>query len=223
MGSEQVAFGYLRVSGRGQVDGDGPERQELAIREYAAKNGLAVEQIFFDAGVSGKTAWGDRHGWVAMMAAIRVSGVRTIIVEKLDRLSRNFGLQEYVIEDLRKTGVSLISVAEPDLDEQDPTRVLFRQIMGSIAQYDRAMLTLKMQAAKDRKRARGERAEVDYAYGQHPHRPEERSTLTTMRELYSCGRSYHAVSVELNARGLKPRRGPKWHYATVQRILQRAS
>jgi DNA invertase Pin-like site-specific DNA recombinase len=47
------AYGYLRVSGKGQVDGDGFIRQEQAINDYAAAHGIEVASIFREEGVSG--------------------------------------------------------------------------------------------------------------------------------------------------------------------------
>ena len=38
------AVSYLRVSGMGQVDGDGFDRQRDTITQYAAKNRLQVVQ-----------------------------------------------------------------------------------------------------------------------------------------------------------------------------------
>ena len=45
-----------------------------------------------------------------------------VIIEKLDRLARDLMVQETIIADLRKHGFELVSVAEPDLMANDPTR-----------------------------------------------------------------------------------------------------
>ena len=49
------AFGYLRVSGRGQIEGDGFKRQEAAIKAYAANHGIKIVKTFREEGVSGTT------------------------------------------------------------------------------------------------------------------------------------------------------------------------
>ena len=55
----EKAFGYVRVSGKGQVKGDGLVRQEKAIMEYAKSKGIEVvgplpaDTLFFQA-VSGR-------------------------------------------------------------------------------------------------------------------------------------------------------------------------
>jgi len=40
------AYGYLRVSGQGQVDGNGFERQEEAISRFAQKANIEIVQFF---------------------------------------------------------------------------------------------------------------------------------------------------------------------------------
>ena len=96
------AFAYLRVSGRGQVDSDGFDRQLSAIRSYASGQGISIARVFRE-GVSGTIAGMDRPAWVEM------------IIEKLDRLARDLMIQEHIIADLQRRGITLVSVAEPDL------------------------------------------------------------------------------------------------------------
>jgi DNA invertase Pin-like site-specific DNA recombinase len=48
------AFGYLRVSGKGQEAGDGYTRQLQSISRYAAANDIKVVRIFKERGVSGE-------------------------------------------------------------------------------------------------------------------------------------------------------------------------
>jgi hypothetical protein len=69
-----------------------------------------------------------------MMTELHSDGVRTIIVEKLDRLARDVVVQEACIADLRKNGFTLVSVAEPDLDG-------IRS--DAVAQYDKSQIVAK--------------------------------------------------------------------------------
>jgi DNA invertase Pin-like site-specific DNA recombinase len=68
-----------------------------------------------------------------MMTALHSNGTRLVLIEKLDRLARDLMVQETIIGDLRKNGFELISVAEPDLLQDDPSWRLMRQIFGAIA------------------------------------------------------------------------------------------
>lgn len=106
----------------------------------------------------------DRPAWRELMAKLHGDGVRTVIVEKLDRLARDLMVQESVIADLRKYGFELISVHEPDLMASDPTRVLSRQMLGALAQYDKGQIVVRLRGARLRKKAQTGRCE-----GRKPH------------------------------------------------------
>jgi DNA invertase Pin-like site-specific DNA recombinase len=58
-----------------------------------------------------------------------------------------------------------MSVAEPDLMASDPTRVLMRQLMGAVAQYDKSQIVAKLRGARMRKRAQEGRCEGRKPYG----------------------------------------------------------
>ena len=88
-------------------------------------------------------------------------GVKTILIEKVDRLARDLMIQETIINDLQKKGFDLISVVEgDDLLSGDPTRKLVRQVLGAIAEYDETMTVLKLRTARERIRARDGKCEV---------------------------------------------------------------
>jgi len=161
----QKAFAYLRVSGKGQIEGDGFTRQRAAIKAYAAAHDCKIIREFREEGVSGTKETMDRPAWAEMIAALHSNGVRTIIVEKLDRLARDLMVQEAAIADLRKHGFTLVSVQEPDLMASDPTRVLMRQLMGAVAQYDKSQIVAKLRGARMRKRAKEGRCEGRKPFG----------------------------------------------------------
>ena len=46
-----TAFSMLRVSGKGQIDGDGFERQRQCIAEYCLQNNIEIEREFMEKGV----------------------------------------------------------------------------------------------------------------------------------------------------------------------------
>ena len=215
------AFAYLRVSSQAQVDLDGPERQEAAIRAFAAKQSILIEKVFFEKGVSGRTEFEERAAWMEMLGEMHTSGVGLVAVEKLDRLARDLMVQEHIIKDLRKRKLEIVSVAEPDLCIDDPSRKLMRQIMGSIAEYDRTMLTLRMRAGIERVRRMKGKCGGTHVFGEHPERPEEQNTLGIMRKLQRVGRSYHQIADHLNRSEIAPRRGSQWHASVVRQILIR--
>jgi DNA invertase Pin-like site-specific DNA recombinase len=210
------AYAYLRVSGKSQVDGDGFPRQRAAIQAYAKAHDIRIVRWFEEEGVSGTLS--ERPALQDMMLALLADGVRTVLIEKLDRLARDLMVQETIMGDFRKQGFELISVCEPDLCSDDPSRKLVRQIFGAIAEYDRAMIVLKLRAARDRKRSKTGHCEGRKAFGS---RPNEQATIKRMRELAKQGLSYSAIAIALNSENRPTQTGTLWFPATVSRTLNR--
>jgi|HubBroStandDraft_1064217.scaffolds.fasta_scaffold20363_3 DNA invertase Pin-like site-specific DNA recombinase len=210
------AFAYLRVSGKGQVSGDGFPRQLKAIREYAAAHDITIARVFREEGVTGTKETMDREAFAEMMTALHSNGVRTIIIEKLDRLARDLMVQEATIADLQKHSFTLVSVAEPDLMASDPTRILMRQLMGAVAQYDKSQIVLKLRGARMRMRAKEGRCEGRKPYGFYDG---EEAVIERMNALRATGLGFDRIAAQLNAEGAKTRAGARWHGLVVNRIL----
>jgi DNA invertase Pin-like site-specific DNA recombinase len=210
------AHAYLRVSGKGQVEGDGFTRQLKAIREYAAAHDMKVVNVYREEGVSGTKESADRPAWSDLMTALHANGVRTVIIEKLDRLARDLMVQETIIADLRKHGFELVSVAEPDLMANDPTRILVRQMMGAVAQYEKSQIVLKLRGARLRMRAKQGRCEGRKPYGYYDG---EAAALARIKALRAEGLGFDRVAARLNQEGVPTRTGRPWHGVVVNRIL----
>lgn len=207
------AFGYLRVSGRGQLDGDGFARQRKAIEEFAAAQNINIVQWFEEKGVTGTVE--DRPAWRALLTELHSDGVAIVIVEKLDRVARDLMVQESIIASLMKDGFELRSASEPDMCSADPSRVLIRQILGAFNQYERSTIVLKLRAARDRKRRNG-RCEGRKPYG---FRPGEQEIRDRMANMHGEGASWTAIANTLNSEGIKTRSGGKWFPASVSQIF----
>ena len=89
-----------------------------------------------------------------------------MLVEKLDRLARDLMIQETILRDLQRRSVTLVSIREPDLCSNDPSRKLVRQIMGCIAEYEKSMIVSKLAGARRRMRARTGVCEGRKPYGE---------------------------------------------------------
>lgn len=215
-GVSTKAFGYIRVSGDSQIDGDGFPRQLAAIKAYAKLHGLRIVKTFREEGVTGTKETMDRPGWVEMMTALHSNGVRTVIIERLDRLARDLMVQEATIAELQKQGFTLVSVQEPDLMSSDPARIAFRQMMGVFAQYDKSQIVLKLKAARMRKRAKEGRCEGRKPFG---HYEGEQAAIERMRVLART-LSVRGIATKLNAEGVPTRTGKPWRDAVVGRILK---
>lgn len=214
-------FCYLRVSGKSQLTGDGFLRQFRECRSYAKENNLQIVKIFREKGISGTKELENRPALTALFAAMEDDGVTVVIIEKLDRMARDLMIQETIVQDMQKSNYILYSTCEPDLNSDEPSRILIRQIFGALAQWDRAMLVLKLRGARERKKARGSRVEGQKPYGEHPKRPRETEALSMMRSLRAAGQSCDRIADALNSNGVPTRKGGAWLGCTVNRILKR--
>ncbi len=213
----QKAYAYLRVSGKGQLEGDGFPRQQEAINKYAKAQGIEIVGVFKELGVSGTKELENRPALQQLLEALQSGPVKLVLVEKLDRLARDLMVQETILSDLQKSGFALVSVAEPDLCSDDPSRKLVRQIFGAIAEYDRAMIVLKLRGARQRMRAKAGRCEGEKPYGMLSG---ELDTLTRMRELRAQGCSYQKIADTLESEGRRPRYREKWNPIVINRVLR---
>jgi len=209
-------FAYLRVSGKGQVEGDGFTRQLDTIKRYAQANGMRIVKVFREEGVGGATDLEDRPALMDLMEALAADGTKLVLIEKLDRLARDLMVQETIIGDLRKREFDILSVMEPDLLQNDPTRILMRQVFGAIAQYEKAMIVAKLRGARQRMKAKTGRCEGQKPYG---HYDGEDAIMARMKSLKDSGLGFDRVADALNAEGLKPRAGVRWWGKTVNNIL----
>ena len=215
----QKCFVYLRVSGKTQVEGDGFTRQLAAVKSYAKSHGVKIIKIFREKGVSGTKEIVNRPAFSEMLEALHSNGVKLVLVERLDRLARDLMIQESILLDLKRSGFQLVSVTEPDLCSDDPSRKLMRQVLGAFAEYEKNILVLKLRGAKQRLKAKtGIAHEGAKPFGFYEG---EVPVLEKMKTFRSSGMGYDKIAAALNEEGIQPRRGRKWHPFSVSKILSK--
>lgn len=215
---KQTAFAYLRVSGKGQVDGDGFPRQLEAVTKFAASNGIKIVKVYREEGVSGTKGADDRPAFADMTNALLANGTRIVLVENLSRLARDLMMQETIIGVLRRGGFELVSVAEPDLCSDDPSRVMVRQLFGSVAQYEKSTLVAKLRGARVRAKARTGRCEGRKPYGE---RTGEAAVIAKAKALRLSGMSWEKIAQQLSAEGVSTRYGKQWLGSSISKIVGR--
>ena len=149
--------------------------------------------------------------------------MRTVLVERADRLARDLMVQEVIVGQFAKIGARILTSDGIDLtsSDDDPTRRLIRQVLGAIAEFEKNITVLKLRAARERKRSRGERVEGVKPYGFFP---AEAAIATRMRQLRRKppkGRaaSFRRVAAQLNAEGHRNRAGREWSAQMVFHVL----
>jgi len=226
MANSAKAVSYLRVSGKGQVDGDGFPRQRETIARYAKAAGFELVGEYRDEGVSGTKDLDDREGLSDLLARIRSNGVRVVLVERADRLARDLIVGELILNQLRELGVKVIAAdggTELTAGDDDPTRTLIRQVLGAVAQFEKAVIVSKLRAARVRQRRATGRCEGRKPYGTRPGEADVVSLIHKLRRKPRGGErlSFAAIADRLNAEGHPTRTGKRWAPETVRQIAGR--
>jgi DNA invertase Pin-like site-specific DNA recombinase len=220
------SFSYLRVSGKGQVSGDGFIRQRETIAQYAKTNNIDIVEEYRDEGVSGTTELADRMGLAKLFDRIDSNGVRLVLVERADRVARDLLVGEVILSQFRDRDVQVIEAAsgnELTADDGDPTKVLIRQLLGAVAQFDKSVVVSKLRAARDRHRQEHGRCEGRKPYGALPGEDMVLKQIMAMRRKPRYGRrmSYQKIADGLNVAGIFARHGGEWKAATIRNIVAR--
>src|SRR5437667_1697815 len=149
------AIGYVRVSTAKQADfGVSLEAQAEKVRAMAVVQGAELVDVIVDAGESAKSL--NRPGMARLMSLVDAGSVDSVIIAKLDRLTRSVADLAELLKRFERRGVSLVSVAD-SLDTRSAAGRLVLNIMVSVSQWEREAIGERTRDAMRHKRAKGER------------------------------------------------------------------
>ncbi|AGT09983.1 recombinase family protein [Paracoccus aminophilus] len=201
------------------------EDQEALIRRYAAINGLTLDRCYSDAAQSGASILG-RDSLLQLLSDAKAGAFEVVIVEELDRLSRDMEDLAGIHKRLSFAGVEIMAVHE---GVASTVTVGLRGLVGQLFREDNA-----------RKIRRGLSGRVSQglsaggrAFGYRPH-PNEKGRLLIQEEEavvirrifreFSEGRSPIDIAVNLTRDGCPmPRSATAWQSSTIYGWAERRS
>jgi DNA invertase Pin-like site-specific DNA recombinase len=216
------AVAYFRTSSETNVgaDKDTLKRQREAVTKFAKAAGYDVIAEYSDDGVKGADPVDQRPGFAAMMKHIASNGVRTIVVETASRFARDLIVQETGWRMLREAGITLIAADSPEAFLDDtPTAVMIRQILGSVSQFEKAMLVAKLRGARERKKATTGKCGGRQSYAE---RSPDMVALAKKLARYPVNgrkRSLREIAAELEAQGHLSAVGRRHTAAAIARMI----
>jgi DNA invertase Pin-like site-specific DNA recombinase len=225
-----VAYYRVSTAKQGQ-SGLGLEAQREAVHQYlnGGRHELLKEFVEVESGKDN-----DRPQLAKALHRAKVTGA-TLVIAKLDRLSRNAAF----IANLQESKVKFVCCDLPDATH------LTVHIFAGIAQHEREMISKRtkdaMAAAKNnpawrRKhpngfgnpkgarhlRGLGNDAAVETIKAKADKHAED--ILPVIADIKASGMvTLREIADELNALGIETARGGKWYASTVRGVLQRAS
>jgi DNA invertase Pin-like site-specific DNA recombinase len=222
MGRKLVA--YYRVSTQAQgASGLGLEAQETAILAYSRSCDGAIVASYTEV-ESGKRA--DRPQLAKALAHAKRTKA-TLIIAKLDRLSRNVAF----LANLMESGVDFTACDQPNANR------LTVHILAAVAEHEAAMISERTKAALAAFKARGgklgtnnltdaggilgrlrsgerAKADADAAY---------EDIVVQVQAWRAEGLTLQAIADRLSAEGHTTRRGAAWNPVQVNRLIGRAA
>ena len=231
---------YARYSSENQRP-ESIDDQISACRRLAAERGYVVDDALIFSDVAASGARKDRVGLAKMMEAGEAKRFDALLVDDLSRLARNTLLMLSVLEELRFSGVRVVSVAD-GLDTQDEEATVGIQVRGIFNELQLTDLRKKTLRGQMGQKQRGFIVgEATFGYRSVPvgtvrmdkkgrPRPEGYRMVIDPREApvvlqvfrdFADGRSESWIVRRLNEQSISGRRRSKgWSPATVHRMLR---
>jgi site-specific DNA recombinase len=231
---QAIAALYARVSTLQQEQEATIDSQIAALEQYAQGQGyqLKPELTFLDQGVSGaKLA---RPALDRLRDQATEGAFATVLCLSPDRLARQYAHQWVLLDELRRVGVQVIFINQPDAQD-DPQGQLFLGIQGLFSEYERAMITERLRRGKLYRIRQGQLLPPNPPYG-YRYLPISEANggqwvineveAGVVRQIFGWYTGPKELTITQMVDRLRkvgpaaPPRGKQWTYSTVQAILK---
>lgn len=147
-------YGYCRVSTERQAEeGESLGAQQRTIEGYAMMNGLKIDRVFIERGVSASKPLADRPEGANLLAALQPGDA--IITAKLDRMFRSALDALDVLAQLKRQSISLHMVdLQGDVTGNGISKLVFT-ILSAVAEAERDRIRERICDVKADQKTRG--------------------------------------------------------------------
>ena len=149
MSRQRIIAIYARVSTSNQST----DSQLEELRAYCERRGWPEVQEFTDCISGGSTS---RTGLDRLMGLVRRGKVQTVVAFKLDRLARSLVHLMQMISELQAHRTALVIPSQGiDTTDSNPVAQLQLNILGAVAQFERDLITERVNAGLRAAKQRG--------------------------------------------------------------------
>ena len=159
-----------------------PEVQVGELRRYCKARGFKITHEIVDRASGGTD---ERSGFKQLLQLVRALEVDAVAVVKLDRLFRSLKHLVNTLSEFEALGVKFIATRD-QVDLTTPAGRMFVQILGSLAEFERALIRERIMLGLDFARTQGKRLG----------RPKKNDD-PAMRALRARGMSYQSIQKSL--------------------------
>ena len=215
---------YIRVSTEMQTDGNSLNTQRTRLHQYVAQREWTVGKVFTEAGLSAKNT--KRPALQQMLRWARDGKVDVVLVDKVDRISRNLVDLLNLIGDLKIWGVAFVSASQ-SFDTSTSAGNLMLNVLGSVAQFEREIIGDRVRENMLERARKGlwSGGIVPFGYRVDPKtkalevRTKEVKRVKAIFAEFLRTRSLSGTCHKINSAGRVTRRGKAWSLVSIRRIL----
>jgi len=143
---------YARVSTKN--NGQDPETQLIALREFARARCFQIADEFVDIGISGAK---DRRPQLdRLMVDARHRRIDVVLVARFDRFARSTRHLVLALEEFNALGVDFISLNEA-VDTSTPMGKMVFTVIGAVAELERSLIRERVVMGLERAKRQGKR------------------------------------------------------------------
>ena len=169
----------------------------------------------------------NRPGLEEMLYDAGARAFDTLLVFRVDRLSRKVRELAQMVDELTKNGVTLKSITEP-FDTANAAGKMMLQMLGVFAEFEHATIVERTKVGMEKKAKGGKfvGGNVPYGYKLDPEKglvinEDEALIVRKMFQMYTFGKEgSSAICKQLNEAGNRNRNGRKWGRRVVLHMLR---
>lgn len=213
---------YARFSSDKQKESSIDDQVNIC-KVFAERQGLQIIAVHTDEGISGSTPIHTRIGGAKLLADAMAERFQVLVLEGLDRLSRDQVEQEQIVRRFEHRGIVILGVAD-GYDSRMGGRKIMRGVRGLINEIYLDDLRHKTH--------RGQKGQVERGYvaggksygydiiksesgSQYQINEQQAETVRYIFEQYASGISAQRIAASLNNRGIASPRNNDWAVSAI--------
>lgn len=215
---------YCRVSTDKTDQLNSLETQKKFFTEFTERNGHTLVRLYADEGISG-TKIKNRKEFQCLMRDAQYGLFEMVVVKDISRFARNTVDFLQSIRALKALGIETTFLTSNMTVLGNSEFVL--TIFGALAQEESANISSRVKFGKKVNAERGKVPNIVYGYdksiGDYFNLTINQAEAAIVRQIYDwytdAGYGAYKISMMLNERGLKTKRGCQWTQNAISRIL----
>jgi site-specific DNA recombinase len=211
---------YIRTSTDEQVIS--LDVQRVKIDAMAAMRDITIDEVIVDQESAKNLA---RTGMRRLLALVDAGEVSTVLIAKLDRLTRSVRDLSDLMERFSKRNVALVSVGEM-IDTTTAGGRMVLNLLTTVAQWERECIGERVTAAMRHQKRIGKVYchKTPYGYEREGDKlvavDTEQAVIRRIFSWSNAGVSLLSISRKLNGAHVATKTGGSWHASTVRAILR---